>query len=52
MILQVVIQKIPENLQEFELIAAKERQPEYISAPCSCVRWHCLTEIKTQALPQ
>ena len=29
-ILQVVIQKIPENLQEFELIAAKERQAEYI----------------------
>ena len=28
--LQVVIQKIPENLQEFEILAAKGRQPEHI----------------------
>ena len=34
--MQVVIQKIPENLQEFELIAAKERQPEYICALFLC----------------
>ena len=30
--LQVVIQKIPENLQEFEILAAKGRQPEHICA--------------------
>ena len=34
--MQVVIQKIPENLQEFELIAAKERQAEYICALFLC----------------
>ena len=28
--LQVVIQKIPGNLQEFEILAAKGRQPEHI----------------------
>ena len=35
--LQVVIQKIPENLQEFEILAAKGRQPEHI---CALVRTH------------
>ena len=31
--LQVVIQKIPENLQEFEILAAKGRQPELNCTP-------------------
>ena len=35
-ILQVVIQKIPENLQEFEILAVKGRQPEHISALLLC----------------
>ena len=47
--LQVVIQKIPENLQEFEILAAKGRQPE-LSAHCFCVHWRCLTGTKMQAL--
>ena len=34
--LQVVIQKIPENLQEFEILAAKGRQPEHICALFLC----------------
>ena len=49
--LQVVIQKIPENLQEFEILAAKGRQPEHICA-LFCVHWRCLTGIKMQALPR
>ena len=35
-ILQVVIQKIPENLQEFETLAAKGRQPGQICALFLC----------------
>ena len=35
-ILQVVIQKIPENLQEFEILAVKGRQPEHICALLLC----------------
>ena len=34
--MQVVIQKIPENLQEFETLAAKGRQPEHICALFLC----------------
>lgn len=34
--LQVVIQKIPGNLQEFEILAAKGRQPEHICALFLC----------------
>ena len=34
--LQIVIQKIPENLQEFEILAAKGRQPEHICALFLC----------------
>ena len=34
--MQVVIQKIPENLQEFETLAAKGRQPERICALFLC----------------
>ena len=34
--LQVVIQKIPENLQEFEILATKGRQPEHICALFLC----------------
>ena len=34
--MQVVIQKIPENLQEFEILAVKGRQPEHISALLLC----------------
>ena len=44
--LQVVIQKIPENLQEFEILAAKGRQPEHICALFLCA----LTGTKMQAL--
>ena len=35
-ILQVVIQKIPENLQEYEILAVKGRQPEHICALFLC----------------
>ena len=48
--MQTVIQKIPENLQEFEIFAAKGRQPE-ASAPCFCAHWHCLTRTGTPELP-
>ena len=34
--MQVVIQKIPENLQEFEILAVKGRQPEHICALFLC----------------
>ena len=34
--MQVVIQKIPENLQEFEILAAKGRKPEHICALFLC----------------
>ena len=34
--MQVVIQKIPEKLQEFETLAAKGRQPEHICALFLC----------------
>lgn len=34
--MQVVIQKIPENLQEFERLAAKGRKPEHICALFLC----------------
>lgn len=34
--MQVVIQKIPENLPEFELLAAEGRQPERICALFLC----------------
>ena len=34
--MQTMIQKIPENLQEFEILAAKGRQPEHI-----CVLFLC-----------
>ena len=34
--MQTVIQKIPENLQEFEILAAKGRQPECICALFLC----------------
>ena len=34
--MQTVIQKIPENLQEFEALAAKGRQPERICALFLC----------------
>lgn len=34
--MQVIIQKIPENLQEFEVLAAKGQQPEYICALFLC----------------
>ena len=34
--MQVVIQKIPENLQEFEILAVKGRQPEQICALLLC----------------
>ena len=34
--MQVVIQKIPENLQEFETLAAKGRKPEHICALFLC----------------
>lgn len=50
--LQVVIQKIPENLQEFEILAAKKSGSRNISAHCFCVHWRCLTGIKMQVLPR
>lgn len=34
--MQVIIQKIPENLQEFEVLAAKGQQPECICALFLC----------------
>ena len=34
--MQVIIQKIPENLQEFEILAAKGQQPECICALFLC----------------
>ena len=34
--MQVIIQKIPENLQEFEVLAAKGQQPERICALFLC----------------
>ena len=34
--MQVIIQKIPENLQEFEVLAAKGQQPECICALLLC----------------
>ncbi len=34
--MQVVIQKIPENMQEFEILAVKGRQPEHICALFLC----------------
>ena len=47
--LQVVIQKIPENLQEFEILPLKGGSRN-ISAHCFCVHWRCLTGTKMQAL--
>ena len=34
--MQTVIQKIPENLQEYEILAVKGRQPEHICALFLC----------------